>query len=188
ENQYQWLQRTLEGSTKKFRFVFIHHLVGGADEQSRGGSEAAPFYEWGGKDSDGGAGFQQNRPGWPAPIHSLLANNKVSIVFHGHDHFYAKQELDGIIYQEVPQPGCPGNGKPPRSAADYGYKAGVILGGSGHLRVTVAAATTTVEYIRADPAATNADARVPGAVAHGYRIGAPSGPQQDERRESDHPP
>ena len=38
--QYQWLKRTLEGSKAKFKFVFIHHLVGGADEQSRGGDRS----------------------------------------------------------------------------------------------------------------------------------------------------
>ena len=35
---------------------------------------------------------------------SLLVANKVNIVFHGHDHLFVKQDLDGIVYQEVPQP------------------------------------------------------------------------------------
>ena len=50
--QYQWLKRTLEASTAKFKFVFTHHLVGGAEDQCRGGAEAAPFFEWGGKNAD----------------------------------------------------------------------------------------------------------------------------------------
>ena len=154
-DQYQWLKRTLEGSRAKFKFVFIHHLVGGADEQCRGGAEAAPLYEWGGKKPDGTGGFAQNRPGWPAPIHDLLVKNKVNIVFHGHDHFYARQYLDGIVYQEVPQPGYPGNGKAPRSAAEYGYASGTILGSSGHLRVTVSPASALVEYIRSCPPASS---------------------------------
>jgi hypothetical protein len=33
-----------------------------------------------------------------------MLENKVNIYFHGHDHFYGKQEKDGMIYQEVPQP------------------------------------------------------------------------------------
>jgi hypothetical protein len=41
------------------------------------------------------------------PIHQLLAENRVSIVFHGHDHLYTKQDRDGVVYQEVPQPGDP---------------------------------------------------------------------------------
>ena len=145
--QYQWLKRTLETSKARFKFVFIHHLVGGADAQCRGGSEAAPFYEWGGRNADKSDGFKQNRPGWPEPIHQLLARNRVSIVFHGHDHLYAKQDLDGIVYQEVPQPGNPDNGKPPRNAAEYGYRNGVILGGSGHMRIAVSATRVTADYI-----------------------------------------
>jgi len=152
QEQYQWLKRTLETSRAKFKFVFIHHLVGGADEQNRGGAEAAAFYEWGGKNADSTDGFVQNRPGWAAPIHELLVKNKVNIVFHGHDHLYAKQDLDGIVYQEVPQPGYPGNGKVPRSAAEYGYLSGTILGSSGHLRVTVSPETTLVEYLQSEPA------------------------------------
>ncbi len=62
--QYQWLKRTLEASQAKFKFVFIHHLVGGVDGQCRGGAEAAPLYEWGGRNADGTDGFRQNRPGW----------------------------------------------------------------------------------------------------------------------------
>jgi predicted phosphodiesterase len=147
--QSQWLARTLDASKARSKFIFIHHLVGGLDDQGRGGAEAATFYEWGGRNTDGSSGFAEHRPGWPSPIHGLLRQHRVSIVFHGHDHFYAKQELDGIVYQEVPQPGYPGNGKPPRSAAEYGYRSGKILGSSGHLRVTVMPGGSKVEYVRA---------------------------------------
>ena len=155
--QYQWLAHTLESSSAKFKFVFIHHLVGGLDRQGRGGAEAAPFFEWGGKDADGTDGFKEHRPGWAMPIHQLLVQNHVTIVFHGHDHLYAKQDLDGIVYQEVPQPGDP-NGST-RNATDYGYKTGVILGSSGHLRVAVAVSQVHVDYVRADR-----------SIAHSYAI------------------
>ncbi len=157
--QYAWLKHTLETSRSQFKCVFIHHLVGGADNQCRGGAEAASFYEWGGRNLDGSDGFQEHRPGWLAPVHQLLLQNKVTIVFHGHDHFYAKQDLDGIVYQEVPQPGYPGNGKSPRSAAEYGYKTGVLLGSSGHLRVTISAKDMKVDYIRSNQ-----------STAHSYSI------------------
>ncbi|MCX6873107.1 MAG: metallophosphoesterase [Verrucomicrobia bacterium] len=163
-NQYQWLKGTLEASKAKFKFIFIHHLVGGADAQCRGGAEAAPWYEWGGKNPDGTAGLAQNRPGWTAPIHQLLVRNKVSIVFHGHDHLYAKQDLDGIVYQEVPQPGAPGNGRVPRSASEYGYQDGVILGSSGHLRLVVSPTQTKVAYIDTEQ-----------AVAHAYVVPSAGG-------------
>ena len=157
--QYQWLTRTLEGSKAKFKFVFIHHLVGGFDNQCRGGAEAAPFFEWGGNNPDGTEGFKEHRPDWPLPIHQLLVRNRVSIVFHGHDHLFAKQELDGIVYQECPQPGDPAGGT--RHAAEYGYTSGVLLGSSGHLRVAVAPQQTTVAYVRSD-----------GSSAHTYTLSA----------------
>ena len=147
--QYKWLTKTLQAGTSKFKFVFVHQLVGGLGKNGRGGVEAAGFGEWGGKNADGADGFKGNRPGWEIPIHQLLVRNHVTIVFHGHDHFYAKQDLDGIIYQEVPQPAFPRAGEP-RQAAEYGYKSGTILGSSGHLRVTVSASKVTVEYVRAD--------------------------------------
>jgi hypothetical protein len=158
--QYEWLKRTLEGSRARLKFVFIHHLVGGADSQARGGAEVVPYYEWGGHNGDGSDGFKQNRPGWPAPIHQLLVQNRVSIVFHGHDHLYAKQDADGIVYQAVSQPGYAGNGKPPRSAADYGYASGTILGSSGHLRIRVSGETASVDYISSRSIGGQADSYV----------------------------
>lgn len=144
--QFQWLKRTLEGSRAMFKFVFIHHLVGGLDRNARGGAEAAAFYEWGGRSADGTDGFAEHRSGWPSPIHRLLVENRVNAVFHGHDHFYARQELDCIVYQEVPQPGDPQGGT--RNAADYGYKSGEFLGSSGHLRVYVSPEKALVQYVR----------------------------------------
>ncbi len=146
--QYNWLRNTLASSKAKFKFVFIHQLTGGIDKQGRGGAEAAGFGEWGGKNADGTDGFKDHRPGWETPIHQLLVRNHVAIVFHGHDHLFAKQDLDGIVYQEVPQPGFPGIGGP-RSAGEYGYRDGVILGSSGHLRVMVLGNKVTVDYVRA---------------------------------------
>jgi len=168
--QYQWLKRALEASNARFKFIFIHHLVGGADNKGRGGAEAAPFYEWGGRNQDGSDGFKSNRPGWPAPIHQLLVENKVRIVFHGHDHFYAKQDLDGVVYQEVPQPGYPGNGKAPRAAEEYGYRSGTILGGSGHLRVTVSPLTTTVTYVQSDESRNQKASPQGGRAVHAYTL------------------
>jgi predicted phosphodiesterase len=145
-DQYHWLQRTLAASQARFKFIFIHHLIGGLNDQCRGGAEAATFFEWGGQNADHTDGFNTNRPGWPVPIHQLLVQNRVSIVFHGHDHLYAQQNLDGIVYQEVPQPGNPGGDRAPRSAAEYGYVTGTILGGSGYLRTQVTPTAVRVEY------------------------------------------
>jgi predicted phosphodiesterase len=145
--QYEWLRKTLESARPRYRFVFLHHLVGGADKQGRGGSEAAGLYEWGGRNPDGSDGFAARRPGWPEPIHAMLVRHGVSIVFHGHDHLFAKQDLDGIVYQEVPQPGMDRSDNT-RSAADYGYRTGEIQGSSGHVRVVVGPDKAVVDYIR----------------------------------------
>jgi hypothetical protein len=115
----------------------------------RGGIEAVPFYEWGGENADGTPGFDINRPGWGKPIHQLLVENRVTAVFHGHDHVYVKQELDGIVYQEVPQPSSPNFNSGPNLAAEYHYESGVIASSSGHLRVTVGPENTKVDYVRA---------------------------------------
>jgi hypothetical protein len=117
--------------------------------------------------------FAQNRPGWPAPIHDLLKNIHVSIVFHGHDHLYAKQDLDGIVYQEVPQPGCPGDGRIPRSAAEYGYAAGTVLGSSGHMRVAVSPENVKADYVRSILPKDEAGPLKNGAVADRYELAAP---------------
>lgn len=149
EIQYNWLLQTLSSSTAKFKFIFVHNLVGGLDGQMRGGIEAAPFFEWGGKNLDGTDGFIQNRPGWSMPIHQLLVKYGVTAVFHGHDHLYARQELDGVVYQEVPQPSSLNSQSGSILAAEYHYAAGTILSSSGHIRVTVEPALAKVEYVRA---------------------------------------
>ena len=145
QEQYQWLARTLAQSGACSTFVFIHHLVGG-DQQARGGAEASRFFEWGGANADGTPGFASRRSGWELPIHDLLVKHRATAVFHGHDHFYAHQERDGIAYQEVPQPGDARGGSA-RAAGTYGYKAGTVLGGTGYLRVKVGADGAAVEFI-----------------------------------------
>lgn len=165
--QYDWLASTLAKSHARFRFVFLHHLVGGLGKDARGGAEAAPLYEWGGHNPDGADVFKDQRPGWPMPIHELLVKNHVNIVFHGHDHLFVKQDLDGIVYQEVPQPGHPLGGT--RSAEEYGYK-GPVLGSSGHLRVSVEARQAVVDYVRAVVPGITRTELANGAVEFRYTV------------------
>jgi hypothetical protein len=149
EAQYRWLAATLASSSALYKFVFVHNLAGGLDGQMRGGIEAAPFFEWGGKNTDGTDGFAAHRPSWAKPIHALLMQYRVSAVFHGHDHLYARQTLDGIEYQAVPQPSAINFASGPNLARDYHYAAGTLLSSSGHLRVKVAPGGVTVQYVRA---------------------------------------
>ncbi len=160
EAQYEWLKKTLETSKAKYRFVFLHHLVGGSSKEARGGAEAAKYFEWGGQGLSGADEFAMKRPGWAMPIHQLLVKHGVNMVFHGHDHLFVKQELDGVIYQEVPQPGHPRGTT--RSAAEYGYTNGVVLPSSGILRVKVSPEAAVVQYLK-----TGAEE---AEVAHEYEI------------------
>lgn len=168
ETQYQWLKQTLETSPAPYKFVFAHHLVGG-DPQGRGGTEFASLYEWGGNNPDGSYGFDQYRPGWGVPVHQLLVDNHVTAFFHGHDHFFAKQELDGITYQEVPQPATSSSPKD-SPGAEYGYTSGVMLGSPGHLRITVSPGSALVEYIGSALPGDNNSAVKNGAVAYSYSL------------------
>ena len=155
--QYDWLTTTLQNSSASFKFVFMHHIVGGtttladgvtANVAGRGGVEVAPYFEWGGKNLDGSDGWSANRSGWSMPIHNLLVQNKVNAVFHGHDHLYGYQTLDGVVYLECPQPGT-ANYTQLGSAADGKYTQGVLLPNSGHIRVTVGPTQAISEYVRA---------------------------------------
>lgn len=147
--QYGWLRSALQKSKAKFRFVFIHNLVGGTDNNgiARGGIEASGFFEWGGLNADGTNGFKAHRPGWEKPIHDLLVQYKVNAVFHGHDHVFVRQEKDGIIYQVLPQPGSMRYGNT-NSAAEYGYRSGTILNAPGYLRVTISGETVKIDYLQ----------------------------------------
>lgn len=164
EVQYAWLKKTLETSKAKYRFVFLHHLVGGSSKEGRGGVEAAKYFEWGGQGLSGADEFATKRPGWDMPIHQLLVKHGVNVVFHGHDHLFVKQELDGIIYQEVPQPGHPRGTI--RSAEEYGYKSGVVLPSSGIIRVVVTPNESTIQYLKT----TGKESGESFEIAHKYSI------------------
>jgi hypothetical protein len=135
EAQYQWFKQTLETSNAKYKFVFTHHVLG----TGRGGIELAANFEWG--DS---ANLAAHRPGWDKTIHQLMVDNHVNIFFQGHDHIFVKQELDGVIYQSLPEPANPFY----TFENDQAYKSGDKFPNSGHVRVTVSPNGVTVDYIR----------------------------------------
>lgn len=171
--QYDWLKTTLENSTATYKFVFAHNLIGGRDMNGpmRGGIETARYLEWGGYNLDGTWGFDKSRPGWPMPIHQLLVANNVTAFFHGHDHLYAKQDLDGIVYQEGPQPSAK-NFNLGNRGVDYDYTHGTVLGGSGHLRVQVTPENVKVDYVQAWTPANENATRKNRMVADSYTVPA----------------
>lgn len=149
ETQYKWFRSTLENSNATFKFVFSHNLVGGPTE-NRGGVENAKLYEWGGYEADGkNYTFDTYRPGWGKPIHKVMVDTGVTVWFHGHDHLYAHQILDGVTYQAVPQPGRASIGKNILTsyASKYGYVTGTILGTGGSMVVNVSQNQVTVKFV-----------------------------------------
>lgn len=140
EVQYKWFKHTLESTKAKYKFVFSHHVLG----TGRGGVERAKLFEWGGFGQNGTWQFDQYRSLWKTPIHQLMAKNKVTIFFQWHDHLFAKQELDGVIYQSVPNPADDSYTAFNKDA----YKSGVIMPNSGFLNVTVGAKGVKIVYIR----------------------------------------
>ena len=170
KTQYDWFRSTLENSTAKYKFVFAHQIVGG-DASGRGGVEYADKYENGGKNADGTYGFDAMRPGWGKPLHQIMVENGVQIYFHGHDHLYAMQELDGVVYQEVPQPSFPSYTNV-SYAADYGYVNGTILPNSGHLNVQILGDSALVEYIGGYHVDDTKKGLYNGEVRHSYYVKA----------------
>ncbi len=172
-DQYQWLKQTLENSNATYKFMFAHQVAGGSDDYGRGGANAVPYVEWGGYNDDGTTwAFDSRRPGWPEPIHQLLVDNHVTAFFHGHDHEFAYEKRDGVIYQLVPM------------AADATYGYGFqnyhetdpytirVLPNSGHLRVTVSPSQVTVDYVKAFLSGTGTN----GQIAYTYNIPAAATP------------
>jgi predicted phosphodiesterase len=167
--QYRWLAKTLEESKAELKFVFVHHPVGAKGQPIRGGVEAAKYNEWGGRNADGSESFKEHRPGWEIPVHQVLVKNRVAVVFHGHDHMFAKEELDGVVYQLVPQPAHARTGKP-RNAREYGYIHGDVPGGSGYVRVKVAQDEAIVDYVLSVSPREETGSRKNGAVAYSYNV------------------
>ncbi len=164
EAQYRWLTQTLTESKARWKFVFAHHVNG----TGRGGVEESDLYEWGGKDKRGRDQFQEKRPGWLMPIHALMVKTGVTVFFQGHDHIYAHQERDGVIYQSAPNPADSTYQAFNREA----YRSGDILPNSGHLRVTVSPKDVRVDYVRAFLPSDEGDGRTNGMVAHSYSVKA----------------
>jgi 3',5'-cyclic AMP phosphodiesterase CpdA len=93
-DQLAWLSTTLANATSKWRFLFIHHTVGGkagTDEDSaygRGGGQAAYVGE-------------------QATVHQLMLQHGAQAFFYGHDHVFAENVVDGIHYSAVGNAGAP---------------------------------------------------------------------------------
>ena len=172
-DQYLWFKNVLETSTAKYKFVFSHHVTGGATQYGRGGQLAAPYFEWGGYNIDDTWGWDDERSSiddrWDVPVHQLMVDNGVDIYFHGHDHIYAYEEVDGIAYVEVAKPDDAGYDWEPYG---YGYNEDLypdaieILPNSGYMRVSVSPEQVLVEYVRSYLPGDGEN----GMVAHSFTV------------------
>jgi hypothetical protein len=160
--QYHWLEETLEKSEARYKFVFTHHVLG----TGRGGIERAGYFEWGGRNNRGDWEFDAKRPGWREPIHRLMASAGVTILFQGHDHLFCKQELDGVVYQTLPEPADPSYTLYNQDA----YRTGYAFPNSGRVRVTVSPENVLVEYLRSYLPKDVSAERVDGKVAYSYVV------------------
>lgn len=172
DKQYEWFQKVLSTSKAKFKFVFCHQLVGGGVDglDGRGGTEVAHLYEQGGYNLDGSYGFDTNRPGWKKTINAIMKENRVTLFLHGHDHFYGKQEKDGLIFQEVPQPSAKNITN--ITGTEYGYIDGILMPNRGFLQITVGNEDVKVEYIRTYLPNEEKGNVKNGDAAHSYTISA----------------
>jgi hypothetical protein len=128
EDQLAWLRTTLAGATSKWRFVLIHHAVGGA-----AGDEANSAY--------GRGGGQAARVGEQAIVHDLMLEHGVQIFFYGHDHVFTDMVVDGIHYTLPGSAGAPWK----FTAAETGYT--TYWQDSGHARVSVTPDEVDVDFI-----------------------------------------
>jgi hypothetical protein len=85
--QLDWLTRTLASAQSKWRFLFIHHPVGG----NAGDPENSAYGRGGGR-----AAYV----GEQARVHQLMLEHGVQVFFYGHDHVFTDMTVDGIHYSE----------------------------------------------------------------------------------------
>jgi hypothetical protein len=126
--QRDWLAKTLAGATSKWRFLFIHHTVGGA-----AGNDADSAY--------GRGGGQAAHVGEQAWVHELMLKHGVQIFFYGHDHVFTAMVVDGIHYLLPGSAGAPWK----FDTATTGYTE--YWPDSGYGRVTVSPQQVVVDFV-----------------------------------------
>lgn len=126
--QKAWLGQTLAAATSKWRFLFIHHTVGGA-----AGDPADSAY--------GRGGGQAARVGEQSWVHDLMLKYGVQIFFYGHDHVFTDMTVDGIHYSLPGSAGAPWK----FDASITGYKQ--YWPNSGYGRVKVSPTQVQVDFV-----------------------------------------
>jgi 3',5'-cyclic AMP phosphodiesterase CpdA len=91
--QLAWLRSTLEGATAKWKFLMIHHPVGG----DAGNPELDPVNAEV-NSAYGRGGGRAARVGEQEIVHELMREFGVQAFFYGHDHVFTDMTVDDIHY------------------------------------------------------------------------------------------
>jgi hypothetical protein len=83
--QLDWLRATLAKDTSKWKFLFIHHPVGGS-----AGDDINSAY--------GRGGGLAAHVGEQEIVHQLMIQHRVQVMFYGHDHVFTDMVVDDIHY------------------------------------------------------------------------------------------
>ena len=94
DEQKKWLYKQLSTSKAKWKFIFIHHTVGG-----KAGDDLNTRY--------GRGGGQAAYVGEQALIHKWMQKFQVTALFYGHDHVFTDISVDGIHYICAGSAGAP---------------------------------------------------------------------------------
>ena len=94
KNQANWLYENLSKSKAKWKFLFVHHTVGG----NAGDNINSCYGRGGGRAANTGEQIQ---------IHNWMKQFRVQALFYGHDHVFTDIPVDGIHYICVGSAGAP---------------------------------------------------------------------------------
>jgi hypothetical protein len=129
--QLGWLGQTLANATSKWRFLFIHHTVGGA----AGDPEDSAY---------GRGGAQAAHVGEQAIIQAMMVQYGVQVFFYAHDHVFTDAVVDGVHYTLPGSAGAPWK----FDSSQTGYT--LYWSESGYGRVSVAPDQAQIDFVASD--------------------------------------
>ena len=117
KEQFEWLNQTLATSTKKWKFVFGHHILGG------GNSTKTPpqgDYNYG----DGGGNYSQtgNESYGQVAINPLMERYNAQFYIYGHVHFFAHDWANWSLYNRTNYVNYVAGGTPSQKLKEVGSR------------------------------------------------------------------
>lgn len=165
--QYQWLYDDFQTHHSAYSLTMLHHLTSSYAQPGyyygRGGIEVVdwsvagrPTFEWGGEDSLGAQAVASKRPSFShGSIHDMLVNAGNQVVVKGHEHFHARQQLDGMVYLTLAKPDDAGDHTGDlwgwRWATFYPEEYTTMAENSGFVSIVADDASATYEYVQTWP-------------------------------------